>query len=82
MALYAEHHSTVRRIAAQRLRELADMIASGEFTMGTHKVALPAQVNFKIAMDCEPAPEEMYGIGLEVRWQPWEKMNASSIAES
>ncbi len=82
LALYAEYHSTARSIAAQRLRELADMIASGEFTMGTHKVALPAQVNFKIEMDREPHAEEVYEIELEVRWQPWEKMSASSIAES
>lgn len=80
LALYAEHHSTARQVAAQRLRELADMIATGEFVMGTHRVALPAQVSFKIEMDREPRADDVYEIELGVRWQPWEKMGSSDIA--
>lgn len=86
LILFQEHHITSRASAAKRLRELADKVEAKSFMLGDHQVTLPEQVNFKVEYDQESQAGDntdapVYELELEMRWEPWEKMRATQIAE-
>lgn len=79
ITLYKEKNIAQRGGAAQRLRDLADLIESGKFMLGAQAVALPDAVSLKIEVD--PDDDEVE-VEIELRWEPWAEMPITGLFDA